>query len=329
MPRRAQGPRLYLDPRRKQWVIRDGTHFIRTGRAEGEREQAERALADYLAAKFRPKPSPSPGVAEVLLAYQADYAPHTNSAATIRHTISNLERWWGDMRVSDVNARNCRAYAATRPPVAGRRDLETLRAALRYWNTEYAPLNPLPAVTLPEKPEARDRWLTRSEAARLLWAARRTPHLARFILIGLYTGTRSGAILALTWNMVDLNGGVMRRRPTGEIETNKRRPRVRLGSRLLAHLRRWKRLDGKAARVVHYNGKPVTKLRRSWETARKRAGLDDDVTPHTLRHTRATWLMQAGVSPWQAAGALGMSTRTLEIVYGHHHPDFQKDAAEV
>jgi integrase len=48
-----------------------------------------------------------------------------------------------------------------------------------------------------------------------------------------------------------------------------------------------------------------------------------------MRHSRATWMMQARVPVWEAAGALGMSLETLERTYGHHHPDFQKKAAEV
>jgi hypothetical protein len=37
--------------------------------------------------------------------------------------------------------------------------------------------------------------------------------------------------------------------------------------------------------------------------------------------------MQAGVSPWEAAGYLGMSAETLERVYGHHSPHFQEGAS--
>jgi hypothetical protein len=39
--------------------------------------------------------------------------------------------------------------------------------------------------------------------------------------------------------------------------------------------------------------------------------------------------MKEGVKPYEAAGHLGMSVETLMRVYGHHHPDFQKSAAEV
>jgi integrase len=61
----------------------------------------------------------------------------------------------------------------------------------------------------------------------------------------------------------------------------------------------------------------------------KAAKLGKGVTPHTLRHTRATWLMQDGVDPWEATGHLGMSLEMLERSYGKHSPDFQKRAAEV
>jgi hypothetical protein len=37
--------------------------------------------------------------------------------------------------------------------------------------------------------------------------------------------------------------------------------------------------------------------------------------------------MQRGARTWDAAGFLGMSEETLIRVYGHHHPDFQREAA--
>jgi integrase len=95
----------------------------------------------------------------------------------------------------------------------------------------------------------------------------------------------------------------------------------------MPHLRRWHRADMAvgARYAVHWQGERVTKLRRSWASARAAAGLGDDVVPHTLRHTSATWLMQLGVDFWVASGYLGMTVETLTTVYGHHHPDFQKE----
>ncbi len=37
--------------------------------------------------------------------------------------------------------------------------------------------------------------------------------------------------------------------------------------------------------------------------------------------------MQRGTPIWDAAGFLGMTVETLERVYGHHHPGYQREAA--
>jgi integrase len=328
MPRRRAAPRLYLDPARKQWIIRDGPTFIRTGCVESERASAEGRLAAYLGAKHRPQSSPTPLIADVLMAYASEHLPHTRTARNSAFNIANLSAWWGDKRLSDVTARNCRAYAQTHTPAVARRDLQALRAAINYWHKEYGPLPSVPAVVMPAKSEPRERWLTRSEAARLLWASRHTEHLKRFILLGLWTGSRTSAIVSLTWDRIDFTAGVMKRRGYGEAEsTTKRTPPVRLSKRALLFLRRWRKLDGKSfSHVVHWGGRRVQKFRHAWATATKKAGVK--CTPHTLRHTRATWLMQAGVDPWEAAGHLGMTLQMIEL-YAKHSPNFQKRAAEI
>jgi integrase len=79
--------------------------------------------------------------------------------------------------------------------------------------------------------------------------------------------------------------------------------------------------------VVHFSGKPIKKLRRSWQSVAREAGAKRQDGPHIMRHTAATWQMQAGTDPYEAAGYLGMSVETLMDTYGHHHPDFQEKAA--
>jgi integrase len=79
--------------------------------------------------------------------------------------------------------------------------------------------------------------------------------------------------------------------------------------------------------VAGYLGKPLKKFRRSWSAVAKAAGHGHKDGPHIMRHTAATWQMQAGTLLAEAAGYLGMSPETLWNVYGHHHPDFQERAA--
>lgn len=330
MPRRRAAPRLYLDPKRKQWIIRDGASFIRTGCAEQDTRQAEIELAAYLGDKYKPEGGPDPLIIDVLNVYAQEHLEGTKAQANTAYNIGSLETWWADKLVSDVTARSCRLYAQTKTASASRRDLEVLRAAIGHYHREHGGLSTLPTVVLPDKAEPRERWLTREEAKRLRKAAMKWPHLYRFIIIGLMTGSRSGAILGLQWSWIDLQSRLMRRRAFGEAEdSRKKTPPVRISMRLARLLRRWKKQDrGKSKFVIHYDGKPIKKLKRTWALACKKAKLKD-VTPHTLRHTRATWLMQEGVEPWEAAGHLGMSVDTLTRNYAKHHPSFQEKASEV
>jgi integrase len=161
-------------------------------------------------------------------------------------------------------------------------------------------------------------------------------HVARFILIGLYTGTRAGAIATASpfkqegKSFVDLDAGIFYRLAQGKRVTNKRQPPVPLPLRLLTHLRRWRRLGIANAHFVEWRAKPVASVKTGFASAVRLAGLSvaaGNVTPHTLRHTAATWLMQRGAPIWEAAGFLGMSEKTLRDVYGHHHPDYLRGAA--
>ena len=72
--------------------------------------------------------------------------------------------------------------------------------------------------------------------------------------------------------------------------------------RLLAHMRRWARPKLIADCFVEFNSKPVASVKKGFRRAVGLAGLSGKVTPHTLRHTAATWLMQRGVPVWEAAG---------------------------
>lgn len=73
----------------------------------------------------------------------------------------------------------------------------------------------------------------------------------------------------------------------------------------------------------------VGSIRTAFRTARKRAGLGTDVTANTLRHTFASWAVQAGVPLIKVAQALGhRSTQMVERHYGHLAPEHLDEAAE-
>ena len=372
MPTLRKGARLWFRPARRDktgriigravYIILDAGKHYPTGCFAGEAERAEQKLAEYIAAKYktprRERDLEAISVADVLSIYADDCAPKGEAARKkFDQRIGRLNDFFGGKSLSEINGETCRAYVASRGNAGGsRRDLEDLRSAINH-HAEEGFHRAIVRVTLPEKGQPRDRWLTRSEAARLLWTCwrhrelqlrHRGPdkglrlptaryplrHLARFILIALYTGTRAGAIACASpsrgegRSFVDLEGGLFYRLPQGATPTKKRQPPAPIPARLLAHMRRWHVKGIVKDHFVEWNGSPIASVKTALKTAVRLAGLSGKVTPHTFRHTAATWLMQTGVSVWRAAGFLGMSVETLDRVYGHHHPDFLADAAD-
>ena len=370
MPRRQQPPRLYLRPARRNkkgklraqavWIILDGGKHIATGCVKGEDRAAQQALSAHIVGKHSPARKEHDieviDVADVLSIYDDDTRARQVNTAKFDERLKRLNEFWGGKILADVTGETCRGYAKFRGNDGGsRRDLEDLRAAINHHAAEGFHRG-MVRVILPAKGAPRDRWLTRDEAAKLLWACwrhrefqvrhrgqqkglrlptdkRPLRHLARFILIGLYTGTRAAAIASASPvaqpgnSYIDLDRGIYYRLAQGMQATNKRQPPVPLPPRLLAHLRRWHDKGIAKQHFVEFNGQPVKSVKTAFKTAVALSGLKGKVSPHTLRHTAATWLMQIGVSTWEAAGFLGMSEKTLRDVYGHHHPDYLHAAA--
>lgn len=333
-----------------------------------------------------------PGVVlvdEVIALYAEEKAPKVADPGSAGARLSALLAYWTGKTLSDVKRSECTAYVAHRmtQPVGtykdptkarlvsaqgARRELEDLSAAIGYWDDEHH-LTRRPKVALPEKPESPRDALTRDQAARLLRAARgwrwnpkiaawqrlrdsgpsNRRHMVRFILMGLYTGTRPGVLPKVLWveslhqAWVDLDEEIIYRRGKSEKDhRTKRRPLVRLPARLLRHMVHWRRQDIAAAQrasevaakrgeepvaapstVIHHGGQPIAgRVRRSFKACVADAGLPAEITPHWMRHTCATWLMEADVKPWEAAAYTGMTTATLEKCYGHHRPNHQRGA---
>ena len=151
-------------------------------------------------------------IADVLTDYAREKGAHTAAPERIGFAIDRLVEWWGDASVDAVRPETCRRYRRERGASDGtiRRELGCLRAAINHAFKEGS-LTSAPSVELPPSPPGKDRWLTRSEAGRLLWAAKSEPsvrlYLPLFILLGLHTGARKGAVLSLRWTQVDLVQG--------------------------------------------------------------------------------------------------------------------------
>ena len=221
-------------------------------------------------------------------------------------------------------------------------------------------------IFMPPKPVPRAIFATRSELASLLKMVRRgrtevkrlveevqpdqsvirkkvlepedADAVARFLLIALYTGTRMSAILEAGWNRhpqrghFDLKEELFYRKGSDERTSNKRRPPVRLCSRILALLRRWKAADVERGHdfVVHDASGEVLSvniLRWRMERALRSTGIAKNLTPHAMRHTTATWMLEGGASLASVGNALGATARQVEKTYGEWDVEFSVAAS--
>src|ERR1700680_906868 len=255
MPRQSRGPRLWWRKERRKgrkviargtWLVIDGGQHNPTGCFAGEDRKAQEFLAAYISEKYSPerrlRDIESIDVADVLSVYDEDCRERQANKGKFDERLARLVKWWGGKRLSAVNRVSCRAYAKHRGSDGGsRRDLEDLRAAINHHAKEGFHRG-IVRVVLPEKGLPRERWLRRSEAVTLretCWRYRETQtvhigkhkgqkiqtdkrplrHVARFILIGLYTGTRAGAIATASpyaepgRSYVDLERGIFYRKP--------------------------------------------------------------------------------------------------------------------
>lgn len=292
---------------------------ISTGTADrGLAEARARAIWSHRTA------APSERVADLWPRYIKDRIRDGARADRFKAHWTALEPYFGHRLGTAINRDDCRAYWEARrdmgyAPSTIRTDMELLRACLRWRYGKDAP-----GIWIPPASKPRDNWLTKEDARRLVEAAD-TPHIKLFIILGLSTGARAGAILDLTWDRIDFAHGTIDFRPSGRNQTNKRRTIVPMNTISRPALE-----EAYAARlsdhVIEYAGKPVGSVKKATQRLSARTGIA--FSPHVLRHTCAVWMAQDNVPMQKIAQYLGhTSTRVTEHTYARYSPSFMQDAS--
>ncbi len=347
MSRRSSGKRLVYRKDRKLWYIRWYENGKKHERSTGtdDKRKAEEKLASLIIETLSTQPMKGRSkpeerlISDTLILYMEQHAPHTKSPQTIAYSSDRLLEFFQNDTVADITATRCREYAKWRESGGGgrpsvkissiKRELDVLQSAINfdYKNSTLTEVRP---VWKPKTPKSKERWLTHDEAESLFKAAASSPeHLQLFIALALFTGARKTAILNLKWNQVDLLGGYINYNVLGEAETNKKRALIPIADKLMPYLVHARNRGTGDGYVIHINQKPLKDIKKSFQHACKKAGLSD-VTPHTLRHTCATWLAQAGVPFPKIAQYIGhKNSRTTEAIYAHHAPDYLREVKDV
>jgi integrase/recombinase XerC len=203
-----------------------------------------------------------------------------------------------------------------------------VRSFFRFGQREgWTKTNPAKALRNPRKSQKLPHWLSTDEVGKLLGAPRGNESAAvrdRAILETLYSaGLRVSELVGLTDGALDFPAGIVRIRGKG-----KRERLAPIGSHAVKALRAWLKVRELSPREKQGREAPVftnrfgTRLTtrsvaRMLEKYLKLTGLDTRTSPHTLRHSFATHLLDRGADIRSVQELLGHKSLVTTQIYTH------------
>lgn len=247
------------------------------------------------------------------------------SAERMTYALQALCGVFGSKRLDEISPFGVEQYKAQRK-AAGYADATTNRElaclknlfnmAIKWgWTAD----NPVRQVRFYRENNARLRWLTLEEETELLKHC--DQRLKTLVLAGVDTGFRAGELRSLRWQAVDFKRGTV---SVASYYTKNGDPRCNpMTKRLEQALREYKSAAGNRADGLVFGPQ---QWRKSFESAKKLAGLGKDVVFHSLRHTYISRLVMAGVDIRTVQELAGHRTITMTMRYAHLGPEQKKRA---
>jgi len=160
----------------------------------------------------------------------------------------------------------------------------------------------------------------------LLLDAANSRHMLSYLVIAMNTLARPAAVLDLrgvqfdeTHNRVDLN-------PPGRRQNKKHRPILAVGPSLKPWLQT---VSDPRQHYVSYGSRPVKSITTAWQLLLQEAGLDDRVTPYSIRHGMAREMRKRKVPGDQISiflGHLPKGSDATTSIYAPYDPDYCSEA---
>lgn len=241
---------------------------------------------------------------------------------TKRRHIAYFRQHFAGKSIASIRARDVLDALPTQRTVK-RKQPEKLKPASRnrYLSTMRKLLNDCerwewieraPRLSAEREPRKRIRWISQSEALRLL-SAIHNDWFRDVVGFALATGMRAGEILGLQWSQVDLVRRMAWLHPD-QCKNGEARG-VPLNDDAVAIIRR--QIGKHDVQVFSRRGKPIKKQdRNQFNRACREAGIEN-FRFHDLRHTWASWHVQRG-TPLYVLKELG-GWKTLEMVQKYAH----------
>jgi integrase len=230
---------------------------------------------------------------------------------------------WGRLRLNEIRTQDVAKWLGDKAAEGLKpATVEKVRLVLgrsfelgRRWNMPRAEINPVRGVARPRYSNARQRYLTAEEAKRLKCACELSsqPQLKYIVGLLLLTGARKSELLKAKWSEIDVE---RRAWFIPDSKTGKSR-HVPLSTAALDIIAQLPHRDGCPYLLPNLKtGRPFTTLKRAWQTARELANLPG-VRIHDLRHSAASFMINAGVNLYAVGKVLGHADHQSTQRYAH------------
>ncbi len=265
---------------------------------------------------------------------ERNVSPHT--LRSYHSDLEQLSTFLGDKELSAVDHQTLRRFIAhlmqgevKKSSIA--RKLSAIRTFFRYLNREgILTSNPARLVATPRREQRLPAVLTADDAIRLMESPQSkkpadhdTMLRDRAVLETLYsTGIRASELIGMNREDIDRHDSLIRIRGKGRKERI-----VPVGTKALdaidAYLGRLAGSSDIAAVFLGPSGKRLTArtVQRILENHRKQLGLQQKASPHTLRHSFATHLLESGADLRAIQELLGHASLSTTQRYTHVNLD--------
>jgi integrase len=259
---------------------------------------------------------------------------HENTKKRYTSSVVNLLAHFRDVRLSEIYSQRIEDYKDVRLAAGTRaatvnRDLAVLRRMLNIAEKkQFITSNPFREVEMLEERKERRQphILTYAEEEMLLSVAEGLIRILAILILD--TGLRSGReALALKWQDVDFANKAIRIKQSKTFAGIRSVP---MSTRCASELMRWReQLGPEFSQYVFANPKRpqihLGDVRRAWPKALKAAGIEF-FWLYDLRHTFASRLTEAGVSPIFVAQIMGHANPNILQTYAKANDEYRRAA---
>jgi integrase len=307
--------------------LQGGRRKLSTGKRL--KSEATKVLLEFARKQQESSPKTSP---LTLSRFAAQFLAHSKCVHAPKTTqlyataLAELGRFLGDLLVPDISPRQIEEFLRAKQASVSAATVRTyfthLSAAFekaRQWHNVAA--NPFKEAMKPRVAETVPVFLTEEEFGRLL-ANVIDGELRDAFIVAALTGLRLGELLSLQWSDIDFPGKTILVQSKAFFKTKSRHVRRIAITDQLCGLLVQRREGSRSSYVFH---KQQERLRSEWvsksfKAAVRKAGLDERLHFHSMRHAYASWLVQKGASLYEVQKLLGHTSIAVTQVYAHLAP---------